>query len=82
MQTSNLRRVMGVPAHDADPTGRGSQQREAGLNWLALGLLLAAWNAVDDGSGSAQRRPQALRGYSYVSVRAMRTATMDPRPMP
>ena len=46
-----------------------SQRREATLNWLALGLLLAAWNASDDGS-AAPRRPAALRGYSSVSVRA------------
>ena len=46
-----------------------SQHREAALNWLALGLLLAAWNASDD---PAQRRlrPEALRRYSAVSVRA------------
>jgi hypothetical protein len=46
-----------------------SQHREATLNWLALGLLLAAWNASDD---PAQRRlrPEALRRYSAVSVRA------------
>jgi hypothetical protein len=48
-------------------------RREATLNWLALGLLLAAWNATynevpDGGAGS---RPHALRGYPYVSVRAM-----------
>jgi hypothetical protein len=51
-----------------------SQHREASLNWLAFGVLLAAWNASDDGtaaSGSAPRRPQALRGYSSVSVRAV-----------
>jgi hypothetical protein len=50
-----------------------SQHREASLSWLAFGVLLAAWNASDDGtaaSGSAPRRPQALRGYSSVSVRA------------
>jgi hypothetical protein len=50
-----------------------SQHRETSLNWLAFGVLLAAWNAADDGtaaSGSAPRRPQALRGYSSVSVRA------------
>ena len=50
-----------------------SQHREASLNWLAFGVLLAAWNAADNGtatSGSALRRPQALRGYSSVSVRA------------
>jgi hypothetical protein len=47
-----------------------SQHREASLNWLALGLLLAAWNASDDGSAPTPRRPAALRGYSSVSVRA------------
>jgi hypothetical protein len=53
-----------------------TQRREASLNWLALGLLLAAWNASDDGQEvpAAQRptaqRPSALRGYSSVSVRA------------
>ena len=48
-----------------------NQRREASLNWLALGLLLAAWNASDDDSASrVQRRPPALRGYSSVSVRA------------
>jgi hypothetical protein len=47
------------------------QHREASLNWLALGLLLAAWNASDNDTSPATRpRPQALRGYSYVSVRA------------
>jgi hypothetical protein len=45
--------------------------REASLNWLALGLLLAAWNAADnDTAAQVQRRPEALRGYSSVSVRA------------
>ncbi|MGB6309427.1 MAG: hypothetical protein WBF89_16705 [Steroidobacteraceae bacterium] len=49
-----------------------SQRREARLNWLALGVLLAAWNASDNGSSIAAvpRRPQSLRGYSSVSVRA------------
>jgi hypothetical protein len=48
-----------------------SARREAALNWLALGLLLAAWNASDDGSAApSARRPTALRGYSSVSVRA------------
>jgi hypothetical protein len=51
------------------------QHREAALNWLALGMLLAAWNAADavDFSGRP-RRPDALRAYASVSVRAvMRT---------
>jgi hypothetical protein len=51
-----------------------SQRREASLNWLALGLLLAAWNAVDDGH-STTRRPESLRGYSTVSVRAATRGT-------
>jgi hypothetical protein len=53
-----------------------SQRREASLNWLALGLLLAAWNASEDvqevpaAQRPAAQRPSALRGYSSVSVRA------------
>jgi hypothetical protein len=47
-------------------------RREAALNWLAVGLLLAAWNAADDGMESQPpRRPAALRGYALVSVRAL-----------
>jgi hypothetical protein len=50
------------------PTGSKS---EAALNWLALGLLLAAWNASNnDAATLARRRPESLRGYTYVSVRA------------
>jgi hypothetical protein len=47
------------------------QNREASLNWLALGLLLAAWNAADGGETPSARRPDSLRGYSSVSVRAV-----------
>jgi hypothetical protein len=54
-----------------------AQHREASLNWLALGLLLAAWNASDNGSATKTRRPEGLRGYSFVSVRA---ATVHPLP--
>jgi hypothetical protein len=56
-----------------------SARREASLNWLALGLLLAAWNASDnDAAANARPRPEALRGYSYVSVRAaQRVASVD-----
>jgi hypothetical protein len=64
---------------------RPDSRREAALNWLALGLLLAAWNASDSDKGtgagtgtsagmgtstSIRRRPDALRGYDTVSVRA------------
>lgn len=72
MHTSNSSPVVGMPCTP------WSQRREASLNWLALGLLLAAWNAVDDGGNPEQRRPDSLRGYSYVSVRAaLRSAEQD-----
>jgi hypothetical protein len=49
-----------------------SMHREASLNWLALGLLLAAWNASDNNApAKARPRPEALRAYPYVSVRAV-----------
>jgi hypothetical protein len=65
-----------------DSTGGFWSRREAALNWLALGLLLAAWNTRynevadnvapgGDATAKAQSRPEALRGYSYVSVRAV-----------
>jgi hypothetical protein len=55
-----------------------SQHREASLNWLALGLLLAAWNASDnDPTAQTKRRPESLRGYSYVSVRAQRSTSAN-----
>jgi hypothetical protein len=72
MQTLNIGRQRATPCR------LWSQHREASLNWLALGLLLAAWNAVDNDAGQRPRRPEVLRGYSYVSVRAAtRTAAID-----
>ena len=62
-----------------------SARREASLNWLALGLLLAAWNASDndaatnDAAANVRRRPEALRGYDYVSVRAANRVSADGR---
>jgi hypothetical protein len=54
-----------------------SQHREGSLNWLALGLLLAAWNAADDGAATLKaRRPDSLRGYTHVSVRAAHRSTL------
>lgn len=47
-----------------------ASHRETACNWLAMGLLLAAWNAVNDSTPLA-KRPQALRSYSVVSVRAV-----------
>ena len=57
-----------------------SLRREASLNWLALGLLLAAWNASDnDAAATSRPRPEALRGYNYVSVRAASRITLHDR---
>jgi len=67
MRTSDTRLIFEAPGNF------WSQHREASLNWLALGLLLAAWNAADNDTGDASRgaqKPEALRGYPYVSVRA------------
>jgi hypothetical protein len=76
MTTSTVQIARGSP-HGASAAGRcGStdawwtQRREASLNWLALGVLLAAWNASNNDTAEADRRPPALRGYSTVSVRA------------
>jgi len=57
---------------NCQPATFWSSRREASLNWLALGLLLAAWNASsnNDPVPGTRPRPEALRGYSYVSVRA------------
>jgi hypothetical protein len=64
MNTMSTRRALGMPANF------WSQHREASLNWLALGLLLAAWNAADDGD-SLHPRPAPLRAYAHVTVRAV-----------
>jgi hypothetical protein len=56
-------------------SGLWAQRREASLNWLALGLLLAAWNSADNDASPTARRPEKLRGYSYVSVRAVTKAS-------
>ncbi len=45
-----------------------ARYREASLNWLALGMLLAAWNAVDrhppDSSG---RQANLEKGHKTVN---------------
>ena len=57
-----------------------SQHREASLNWLALGVLLAAWNASENETATQPlRRPEALRGYPSVSVRAATLHSMELR---
>jgi hypothetical protein len=64
-------------AVQAAPTFWASR-REVALNWLALGLLLAAWNASDNDASAGRPRPHTLRGYSYVSVRAAHRAGSVP----
>jgi hypothetical protein len=52
---------------------------EAARNWLALGLLLAAWNAADgDQTPNLGQRPPSLRGYACVSVRALQRTQTAP----
>jgi hypothetical protein len=72
MREANSRNGYGLPDQF------WSQRREAALNWLAFGLLLAAWNAADDGE-AVKRRPESVRGYSQVSVRAIARAGDLPR---
>ena len=50
-------------------TSAGSR-REAALNWLALGLLLAAWMRRITMPVVPCAGPEVLRHYDYVSVRA------------
>jgi hypothetical protein len=69
MQDSTLSRKC------ATRSGFWAQRREASLNWLALGMLLAAWNSADNDANRTVRRPEKLRGYSYVSVRAVTKAS-------
>lgn len=69
--------------HNRSSSAFWTLRREATLNWLALGLLLAAWNASDNDAPDknraavVHRRPEALRGYSYVSVRAATRVTAN-----
>ena len=69
-----------IEQHSRSTGSFWSLRREASLNWLALGLLLAAWNASDnDAAATARPRPEALRGYDYVSVRAANRITLHDR---
>ena len=62
---------MNTRRFNCQPASFWSSRREASLNWLALGLLLAAWNASGNNDAAPTRpRPEALRGYPYISVRA------------
>jgi len=71
---------MNTRKSNCQPASLWASRREASLNWLALGLLLAAWNASsnNDAAANTRPRPEALRGYPYVSVRAaQRIAVVD-----
>jgi hypothetical protein len=46
---------------------------EPRLNWLALGILLAAWNFCDNDSvHEAAAKPAALAHHEWVTVRTVR----------
>jgi hypothetical protein len=44
-----------------------SKHREASLNWLALGLLLAAWNASDNESPVSSPATNFPKGHKTVN---------------
>ena len=59
------------------PRGLWAQRREASLNWLALGLLLAAWNSADNDASPTAPPPREAsrllvrlraRGHKSVNV--------------
>ena len=78
-----------ISVQQSNPKAFWSSRREASLNWLALGLLLAAWNASDNDvaqgartpkvHAAEARRPASLRGYAFVSVRAANRITPQNR---
>jgi len=44
-----------------------SKHREASLNWLALGLLLAAWNASDNEPQVSPTATTLSKGHKTVN---------------
>ena len=74
-----MKRVSGDMARGSKETW-WSQHREASLNWLALARTAAGGvecGGQPRGAPQAKRRPESLRGYAYVSVRAQRSAATD-----
>ncbi len=52
-----------------------SDHRESSWSWLAIGVLLAAWNACDDDPAPpVAPRPGVLREYPVVSRRALESS--------
>jgi hypothetical protein len=68
--------ITSAPMHFQPRTTLWVTYREATLNWLALGLLLAAWNAADNDVANERPKPESLRGYAQISVRAVQRAAM------
>jgi hypothetical protein len=62
------------------PSALWTQRRETSLNWLALGLLLAAWNAVDE-PGSAAHAGSADAGSADMSADDACSAARRPDPL-
>jgi hypothetical protein len=52
----------------ATPRGFWAKHRESTLNWLALGLLLAAWNAADPQTAArAPEHTKLSKGHKSVN---------------
>ncbi len=51
-----------------------SDYRDTSWSWLAIGVLLAAWNACDDDPSPPVPRPGMLREYPVVSRRALESS--------
>lgn len=48
-------------------------RNESARNWLALGLLLAAWNFCDnDAVGTVTDKPPSLQKHAVITVRSAR----------
>jgi hypothetical protein len=72
--------LIGIEEKTMSNTDFWASRREATLNWLALGLLLAAWNATDNDGGTDTRpRPETLRSHPHVTVRAALLAVSTER---
>ncbi len=51
---------------------------EGARNWIALGLLLAAWNFSDNDAVQAETgKPAALQHHALVTARAVRAQSTD-----
>jgi hypothetical protein len=71
MKHTNSEEPAMIDPSRADPckTARQSwsKHREASLNWLALGLLLAAWNASDNETKVPSPTANFAKGHKTVN---------------